>query len=360
MRATILLACLLTVHFQRAGLSETAIPGRYSDGRPSATLRLDAKDAGVVIRHGEGPSECDVYGAREAIVFEQDGEYLLHYDGAGPEGWLACLATSCNLTDWELHGPVLDLGSPGSKDSATATSPWVIREGDRWHMFYLGSPNASPPPERCPAFPYLTLKAVSSSPRGPWRKQYDVTPFTTKRDSYYSATASPGHVLKAGGDYLMFFSASTPYPNVKRTVGIARSSDLDAAWQIDEQPIVPLDEQIENSSLYYEEANGLWFLFTNHIGVNEQGQEFTDAIWTYWTDNLDEWDPKHKAIVLDGENCTWSNRCIGMPSAVKVGERLAIMYDAPGGDRIDHMHRDIGLAWLDLPLRPPSNGKRQP
>jgi hypothetical protein len=32
---------------------------------------------------------------------------------------------------------------------------------------------------------------------------------------------------------------------------------------------------------------------------------------------------------------------------------LAVLYDAPGGESISHMKRDIGLAWLDLPLAPP-------
>ena len=66
----------------------------YSDGRPAAKYRLEAQDQGVVLRHGDGPNQCDVYGAREAIVFKADETYYLHYDGAGPVGWVACLATS--------------------------------------------------------------------------------------------------------------------------------------------------------------------------------------------------------------------------------------------------------------------------
>jgi hypothetical protein len=31
-----------------------------------------------------------------------------------------------------------------------------------------------------------------------------------------------------------------------------------------------------------------------------------------------------------------------------------LFYDAPGGDSMSHMGRDIGLAWLDLPLTPPT------
>jgi len=44
-----------------------------------------------------------------------------------------------------------------------------------------------------------------------------------------------------------------------------------------------------------------------------------------------------------------------MPSVVKVGDRLAVLYDAPGGESRSHMNRDIGLAWLPLPLIAPKN-----
>lgn len=45
-----------------------------------------------------------------------------------------------------------------------------------------------------------------------------------------------------------------------------------------------------------------------------------------------------------------------MPTVVPAGDQLALFYD--GNDRRDfgHMGRDIGVAFLDLPLTPPSNG----
>ena len=327
----------------------------YPDQRPAARYRLEAQDQGVILKHGDGPGQCDVLGAREALIFEEQGVYHLFYDGAGPDGWRACLATSTDLVTWEKHGPILDLGASGADDSAGACSPWVVFDGQEWHMFYLGTPNASPPPDRIPLFPYLTLKARSQSLAGPWIKQPEVIPFRTKPDTYYSITASPGDVVKQGDEYLQFFSATTGkpgHPGVWRTLGIARTQDLNGAWTVDPEPIVPIEEQIENSSLYYEEANGTWFLFTNHVGL--EGEEYTDAIWVYWTQDLNVWDPANKDVVLDGANCTWSKKCIGMPSVIQVGDNLAIFYDAPGGHSTSHMRRDIGLAWLDLPLEPPA------
>lgn len=320
---------------------------RYEDGRPHATLRLEAKDHGVVLRHGSGPDGCDALGAREALVFEERGEYHLFYDGAGPRGWRACLAVSQDLMSWERRGAILELGPPGARDSAAATSPWMIHDGREWHMFYLGTPHATPAPDYVPQFPYYTLKAHADALAGPWRKQPEIVPFSTQPGTYYADTASPGHVVKAGDEYLMFFSASMP-----RTLGIARTRDLNGVWSVDAKPILPPEEQIENSSLYYEKENGTWFLFTNHVGI-ENGVEYTDAVWVYWTQDLEHWDARNKAVVLDGENCTWSRKCIGMPSVIRVGNKLAVMYDAPGGDSISHMRRDIGLAWLALPLNAP-------
>ncbi len=330
-------------------------PPIYKDGRPQATLRIEAQDQGVACAHGGGPDDCDIRGAREAIVFKHKDTFYIHYDGAGPKGWRACLATSKDLLHWEKKGPALDLGPAGSMDSASASSPWVYFDGHEWHMFYLGTPNATRAPDFIPSFPYLTMKAHSQTPTGPWQKQYAVIPFSTKTNTYYSATSSPGHVLKHDGQYLMFFSASTSYPGVKRTLSIARTRDLDGSWTIQPEPIVPPEEQVENSSLYYEPKIKTWFLFTNHIGINDRNEEFTDAIWVYWSQDLEHWDPQHKAVVLDGTNCHWSKNCIGMPSVVQVGNRLAMFYDAPGGESLSHMNRDIGLAWINLPLKVPEN-----
>jgi predicted GH43/DUF377 family glycosyl hydrolase len=243
----------------------------------------------------------------------------------------------------------LDFGKPGEDDSASASSPWVYFDGQNWHMFYVATPNTYGGPEYIPALPYLTMKARSKSLAGPWVKQPEVIPFRTKPGTYYADTASPGHIVKQGDEYLMFFSAS-----IKRTLGIARTRDLNGPWAVDPQPIVSPEEQIENSSLYFEPSNQTWFLFTNHIGLDDPNWEYTDAVWVYWSKDLNRWDAKDKAVVLDGRNCTWSKKCIGLPSVIVVGKRLAIFYDAPGGDSTSHVGRDLGLAWLELPLSPPN------
>jgi predicted GH43/DUF377 family glycosyl hydrolase len=199
------------------------------------------------------------------------------------------------------------------------------------------------------------MKAQGKSPFGPWVKQPAVIPFRCVPNTYYATTASPGQIIKHDADYLMFFSASVVKHNqTYRTIGIARTRDLDGAWKIDSEPIVPLAEQIENTSLYFEPSNQTWFMFTNHIGL-ENGVEFTDAVWVYWSQDLNHWNPANKAIVLDGRNCDWSHKCVGLPAVIKQGNRLAIIYDAPGGNSTSHMQRDVGLAWMSLPLVSPTS-----
>ena len=328
----------------------------YLDGRPQATLRIEAVDQGMILPYGHGPAQCDYLGMREAVINQHDGVYYLFYDGAGPKGWLACLAVSTDLQHWELRGPVLDLGLPGEIDAASASSPWVIYAEGQWHMFYVAAYQATPPPECIPAVPYATRKAIAPSLAGPWVKQPEVIPFDLQPGSYYSMTASPGHIIKTGDEYLMIFSAAGAGEQgcLQRTLGLARTRDLNGAWRIDPEPILPPGEQIENSSLFFEESNNTWYLFTNHVGMPADGPhrgcEYTDAIWVYWTQDPTRWRAEDKAVVLDGGNCRWCTAAIGLATVTRVGERLALFYDAPGGDSIDHMRRNIGLAWLELPL----------
>ena len=60
-------------------------PSEYTDGRPAVTLRMDAEDHGVVLRHGDGPNQCDQLGARDVWVFEERRNLLHALRCGGPQ-----------------------------------------------------------------------------------------------------------------------------------------------------------------------------------------------------------------------------------------------------------------------------------
>lgn len=313
--------------------------------------RARVSDHGVVLRHGDSNFD-DQLGARDVWAWEHDGEFFLHYDAAGANGWLAALATSPDGVEWTKHGPVLELGEEGAPDSASASYGTVYYDGERWHMFYLGTPNVTDDGFRTPAFPYRTLKAEADSPRGPWTKRADVIPFKNAAGSWYDDTASPGQVVKHDDEYLMLFSAATTIDGLtKRTLGLARTTDLNGTWVVDDEPILPLDEQIENSSLYFQESDSTWFLFTNHVTWNDdRTEEYTDAVLMYWSSDPTTFSSENRAVLLDGAMTNWSPRVIGLPSVIPVGDRLAVYYDGWAGAGESHGRRDVGLAYVELPI----------
>ena len=202
-------------------------PPPATSTRPAPNTRLEAVDAGIVLRHGDGPGGCDAIGARDVVAWIHEDRWYLHYDGAGPQGWLLCLATSDDGRTWTKHGPVLDFGPPGSPDAGSASYGIPVPTPQGWHLFYLGAASSTGPPDRVPAAPYVTLKARGPGPMGPWTKQPEVIPFTPQPGTYSAFGASPGAVVSVDGEYSQFFSAAADTP-LQRTVGRARTRDLDA------------------------------------------------------------------------------------------------------------------------------------
>ena len=167
-------AYLSIVSVVNATAASLALPTKeieqYEDGRPAAQYRVEAKDMGVVFRHGQGPNQCDYLGARDVWVWQYADMYYMHYDGAGPKGWLVCMATSKDLEHWDAQGPVLDFGEADRDDSTFASYRTTFFDSQRWHMFYLGIPHTTPGPDYIPAFPYLTMKAEGVAPKaGPFK-----------------------------------------------------------------------------------------------------------------------------------------------------------------------------------------------
>lgn len=205
-------------------LSSLALPAGSQAASSRYEARLDATDAGVILRHGDGPDHCDANGMREPSIVQEDGRFYLFYDGCAAPGWLACLATSDDLKTWTKRGRMLSLGPPGYDDSGTASSPWLIKEGATWHMFYVACPAVTPAPDYVPAGPYLTMKATAPALMGPWTQLRDFVPFRPTPGTPTAGGAYPGHILKHNGEYLMFINGgqnSNVHHHMGRDIGLA-------------------------------------------------------------------------------------------------------------------------------------------
>lgn len=182
---------------------------------PVPVHRLSVRDGGVVMKYGGGPGGCDTLGARDVYVFADKGTYYMTYDGAGPTGWLACLAKSRDSLHWNKKGALLALGTPGQPDSASASYGVPSYDGKTWRMFYLATDKASPGPDFVPIGPYFTLMATAPAPEGPWTKRAGFLPLP--QGPAHGVNASPGPIFrKSGGGYRVFFEH-----------GVADTPDLD-------------------------------------------------------------------------------------------------------------------------------------
>ncbi|MBM4005914.1 MAG: hypothetical protein FJ295_21950 [Planctomycetes bacterium] len=86
-------------------------------------------------------SDFDSSGAQGPFVVLYDGQWWMFYAGIGKDGLQRiCLATANpeKPTEWERHGPILDLGPKDSFDERSATYPCVHRIGGKWHLYYSG------------------------------------------------------------------------------------------------------------------------------------------------------------------------------------------------------------------------------
>jgi len=345
------------------------------------------EDRGIILRRsrkGEPFYPIDGVCIREAMLHRVNGSYYLVYDAFGSseiaDQVRVCMAKSENLTDWIKLGPKLEptgmtLGDTPLRyaDYNCACSPWFLQEDGKWYIFYIGSCGSGV----VPLTPYTSLLATADNFEGPWQKQNTQNKknnhvlIPLKKDSYYEETACSGHVLRnpkwrgeqdtENKKYMMFFGAAAYRPELERCIGIARTNELTASgdwddpegnfWQVDEQPIIPASHDVENTSIYYEPANQTYFLFTNHI---DETNCYTDAIWVYWTKDLDCWNPENRAVVIDAGVSSWAKGAIGMPTVLKIdAHTLALVYDGVEGMGRGHLDRDIGLAYISLPLFPP-------
>lgn len=310
-----------------------------------------------VLKHGG--TEADPQGAREPFLFKHEDRFYLHYDGNGTANWGCTLAVSGDLYNWEKKGRMLEAGKPGETDHGGACYGPTFEFDGKWYMYYVSVENTSGAPWFIPALPYRTGLATSDRPDGPWTKVTTNLFQLGEPGSWNEGCICAPYIVKQDDTYYAFYSGSNMGPNYLRTIGLATAASPEGPWtDSGPEPILPLEENLENPAMYFEPELGLWFMFVNHVGVDEAGVEYTDAIWVYWSESLTAWNAENKAVVLDRANIPWVKQVVGLPAILADGGKLWIAFDASEGTIHDNFHghcnRDIGLSSFTLPLRDPA------
>ena len=129
----------------------------------------------MVLRDGDGPEECDQLGARDAWVFEADGTYYMHYDAAGPEGWL--LSSRSAWTSSPGRRKVLCWTS-ANRVKTTRRPPRMALPISTAHggTCSISVRRTCRRAESGPVFPLSHDEGHWLPPAGPWIKQPEVVP----------------------------------------------------------------------------------------------------------------------------------------------------------------------------------------
>jgi predicted GH43/DUF377 family glycosyl hydrolase len=88
-----------------------------------------------------GPAEWDASGTAAASVLFLGGEYHAWYTGNDASDYSRIgYATSTDGIIWNKHAgnPVLDLGASGEWDAENVLIPWVLFDGMKYEMWYMG------------------------------------------------------------------------------------------------------------------------------------------------------------------------------------------------------------------------------
>ena len=246
---------------------------------------------------------------------------------------------------------MLATGPPGSRDAASASYlvPTQLANGS-WVGYYLATNVTSPPPFSVPVGPYYSMFASAPAAAGPWTQHRALGPVFS--------VGSPGPILASPTDPGQWWQFCTGCAGGAIGLVASATPELGGPWA---DVAALIHDPIENFSLYFEASSGLWFGFSNRIGLDAGGMAYDAEIVVYWSASLTAWPPSQQAVVLNRSNVvepSFQVGRVGLPSVLRLpgnDTHLALLYDG-GGTRTGVSYNEdcsVALAWLALPLTPP-------
>jgi len=255
------------------------------------------------------------------------------------QAWRA--AATSDLTKWTRHGPVLDVGPPGSFDAKWCVLPHVVQVApDRWHLYYTANCGKG---SGLSAFPGIGL-AVSDD-RKRWTKHAGnpVLAPSGKAGDDDAVGMAGGSVLKVrlpgGGTEWRFYYTGCPTLgkplklNQQKRVCLAVSHDA-VRWEkrgavmlrrddVDYEDVAaagPVVHQNPDGTfrMWYSAIGTRWGFYSICYAESDDGLRWRRG--TAYGDNLQ----------LTPQGTGWEKQMVEYPSVIDVGGRLHMFYCGNG------------------------------
>lgn len=186
-----------------------------NDGGPN--WRILSGNRQLAIDIGK-PGSLDSAQAYSSTVIKEKQGYTMWYGGYDGENWRILRAASSDGKTWVKQGVALNLGEPGSFDSAQAVYPYVIKVGDTYKMWYTANDGTK----------HWRI-GYAASVDGIIFKERQLALDVGQPAGLDSEHVQSPVVLRQGSIYIMWYAGFGGYPPAWR---ILRATSLDGlAWQ---------------------------------------------------------------------------------------------------------------------------------
>lgn len=181
----------------------TGIGSRFRIGMATSTdgVHWQKSNANPVLNIG-APGEFDSEHVYNPMVVYYDGLYWMWYAGNNGTSWQIGLATSKDGIEWKKHSnnPVFKIGNPGQWDDKHITSPFVMRDGVVFKMWYRGE---------SATLPGKGSTGYAESPDGVHWERYSGNPvFAPAPSGWDSRSLTIYPVIKRDGKYEGWYAGS--------------------------------------------------------------------------------------------------------------------------------------------------------
>jgi len=322
-------------------LVSLAIPMGLVSGQTSAVrgqMVLDVGQQSWEVKYVRRP--CAVY----------DGStFMMWYAGtdksAAPGIDNIGLATSTDGVSWIRHqgSPVLKVGAPGTWDSQSVNTPWVIREGNEYKMWYTG--------RRVGQYDFPQAIGYATSPDGVNWTKYSGNPVLTKGSAgaFDDDWVYLPVVISSVTGYTMHYTGASSSSGTQG-IGIATSTD-GIHWTKKGNITIP-------SSHWDSQGRGSRFSSIIKLGetfaasydglsqnpYNPSTTSTIDQIGFATSTDGTNWTPyPGNPVITYGTSNSWDDRGVFFPYILAVGSQYYVYYS---GANQETQKVTIGLAML--------------